>query len=74
MDLITGMQKEVTAVAEMREQISPRTPLYDHISTVREGTLALVWVGDASPADHVKGMFEAASYFGNRVMSEYRNK
>ncbi|KAF8457567.1 adenylate cyclase associated N terminal-domain-containing protein [Kalaharituber pfeilii] len=74
MELICGMQKEVTAVGEIREQLNPRSQFYDHLSTVSEGILALVWVVDSKPADHVKGMHEASAYFGNRVMTEYKNK
>ncbi|KAF8426902.1 adenylate cyclase associated N terminal-domain-containing protein [Tirmania nivea] len=74
LELNTGMQKEVTAVSEMRENQVKGSPYYDHLSAVSEGILALVWVGSPEPTEHVKGMLESAQYWGNRVMSEYKNK
>ena len=68
------MQKEVTAVGEIREQMNNKDSVYNHVSTVSEGILALVWVVDAKPADHIQGMLEASAYYGNRVMTEYKNK
>ena len=68
------MQKEVTAVSEMRENQIKDTPFFNHLSAVSEGILALVWVGSTEPTEHVKGMLESAQFWGNRVMSDYKKK
>lgn len=74
LELNTGMQKEVTAVSEMRENQIKGTPFFDHLSAVSEGILALVWVGSLEPTEHVKDMLESAQFWGNRVMNEYKKK
>ncbi|KAI5785020.1 adenylate cyclase associated N terminal-domain-containing protein [Peziza echinospora] len=74
MELIHGMQKEMTAVGEIREQTNIGSLYYDHLSAVSEGILALVWVVDPNPEDHIVGMEGASAYYGNRVMKEFRAK
>lgn len=67
------MQKEVTAVGEIRESNRP-SPLWNHLSTVSEGIPALAWVIYPKPVDRVKEAYDGAQYWGNRVMNEFRNK
>lgn len=74
LELNTGMQKEVTAVSEMKENQIKGSPCYEHLSAVSEGILALVWVGSPEPTEHVKGMLHSAQYWGDRVMNTYKKQ
>ncbi|TPP58271.1 adenylyl cyclase-associated protein 2 isoform X2 [Fasciola gigantica] len=51
------------------------SPFFNHISAVAESVLSLGWVAvTPTPAPHVKNMQEAAQFFTNRVMKDYKEK
>jgi adenylyl cyclase-associated protein len=74
MDLLSGMQVEMTKVSNIREN-NRASPLLNHLSTVSEGIPALAWITyDLKPAKFVSEMVGAAEFYGNRVLREYREK
>jgi adenylyl cyclase-associated protein len=74
MQLLSGMQAELTKVSNIREN-NRASPLFNQISAVSEGMPALAWVTfDTKPADIVKEMRSAAEFYGNRVLKEHNQK
>jgi len=74
MDLLSGMQIEMTKVSNIREN-NRASPLLNHLSTVSEGIPGLAWVTyDAKPANFVGEMVGAAKFYGDRVLREYKEK
>ncbi|OLL21670.1 Adenylyl cyclase-associated protein [Neolecta irregularis DAH-3] len=73
-ELIKPIQGAMVATIQYREKHRAST-LYDHLSTVGEGIPALGWVAmEPTPALFVGEMKDAAEYWGNRVIKEYKNK
>jgi adenylyl cyclase-associated protein len=73
-DLVAEMQAEMTHVSNLREN-NRVSPLTNHLSTVSEGIPGLSWVTlDMKPASYVKEMLGAAQFFGNRVITSYKDK
>lgn len=74
MDLLSGMQVEMTKVSNIREN-NRASPLFNHLSTVSEGIPGLAWVTfDTKPAKLIDEMVQAAEFYGNRVLREYKEK
>lgn len=74
MDLLSGMQVEMTKVSNIREN-NRAHPLLNHLSTVSEGIPGLAWVTyDPKPAKFVVEMIAAAKFYGDRVLREYKEK
>lgn len=74
MDLLSGMQVEMTKVSNIREN-NRASPFFNHLSTVSEGIPCLAWVTfDAKPAKIVSEMVGAARFYGDRVLREYKEK
>lgn len=74
MELLSGMQIEMTKVSNIRENNRP-SPLSNHLSTISEGIPGLAWVTEAAkPADFVGEMKSAAQFYGNRVLSAHKDK
>lgn len=66
--------KQIQAVIAFRE--SKRTsPLFNHLSAVSESIPGLSWVAvEPSPAPYCKEMMQAAVFYTNRVLKDYREK
>jgi adenylyl cyclase-associated protein len=74
MDLLNGMQVEMTNVSNISEN-NRVSPLLNHLFTVSEGIPSLAWVTyEAKPAKFVVEMIGASKFYSNRVLREYKEK
>lgn len=61
-------------VVEIREKNRP-SPLFNHLSVVSEGVPALGWVAvEPKPAPYVGDMKDAAQFYVNRILKDYKEK
>jgi len=66
--------KEIQAVIGYRES-KRSSPLFNHLSTVSESIPGLSWVAvEPAPAPYVREMLNAAVFYSNRVLKDYREK
>jgi len=66
--------KAITAVTEFRES-SRRSKFFNHLSSVSEAIPALSWILiSPTPGPHVKEMKDAAMFYTNRVLKDYKGK
>uniref|UniRef100_A0A3B4BKG8 C-CAP/cofactor C-like domain-containing protein n=1 Tax=Periophthalmus magnuspinnatus TaxID=409849 RepID=A0A3B4BKG8_9GOBI len=72
-DVSTPVSKVVTQVQNFRE--SNRTSvLFNHLSAVSESVGALGWITAPKPGPYVKEMTDAAMFYTNRVLKDYKDK
>ncbi|KAJ3345442.1 hypothetical protein HDU83_004068 [Entophlyctis luteolus] len=68
------IQAGIEAVIKVRES-ARASPLFNHLSVVSEGVLALGWVAvEPAPAPFVGEMKDSATFFANKVIREYKDK
>ena len=52
-----------------------KSPLFNHLSAISEGIPALGWILIApTPGPHIKDMTDAAQFYSNRVLKEFKDK
>jgi adenylyl cyclase-associated protein len=52
-----------------------KSPLFNHLSAVSEGIPALGWILVApTPGPHIKDMTDAAQFYSNRVLKDFKEK
>lgn len=74
MELLGPLQKGVEGVVEMRDN-NRGSPLSNHLSAVAESVGVVAWVTmEHKPYKHVEESLGSAQYFGNRVLSEFKEK
>jgi len=74
MDLLSGMQVEMTKVTNIREN-HRGSPFLNQLSTVGEGIPSLAWVTyDTKPTKFINEMIGAARFYGDRVLREHKMK
>uniref|UniRef100_A0A3Q2TM39 Adenylyl cyclase-associated protein n=1 Tax=Fundulus heteroclitus TaxID=8078 RepID=A0A3Q2TM39_FUNHE len=72
--LLDPVSKAIQQVQAYREQ-NRTSPLFNHLSAVSESVPALGWVAMApKPAPFVKEMQDAAMFYTNRVLKDYKDK
>lgn len=72
--LLQPVSKAIQQVQAFREQ-NRTSPLFNHLSAVSESVPALGWVAMApKPCPYVKEMQDAAMFYTNRVLKEYKEK
>ncbi|KAF5400317.1 Cyclase associated actin cytoskeleton regulatory protein 1 [Paragonimus heterotremus] len=72
-DLIKTCGGPINAVVQFKDQ-KRSSPLFNHISAVAESVLALGWINvSPTPAPYVKSMQDAAQFFTNRVIKDYKD-
>ncbi|XP_028278343.1 adenylyl cyclase-associated protein 1 [Parambassis ranga] len=72
--LLQPVSKAIQQVQSFREQ-NRTSPLFNHLSAVSESVPALGWVAMApKPGPYVKEMQDAAMFYTNRVLKEYKDK
>lgn len=72
--LLQPVSKAIQQVQAFREQ-NRTSPLFNHLSAVSESVPALGWVAmDPKPGPYVKEMQDAAMFYTNRVLKEYKDK
>uniref|UniRef100_A0A3P9J2D3 Adenylyl cyclase-associated protein n=1 Tax=Oryzias latipes TaxID=8090 RepID=A0A3P9J2D3_ORYLA len=72
--LMQPVSKAIQQVQAFREQ-NRTSPLFNHLSAVSESVPALGWVAMApKPGPYVKEMQDAAMFYTNRVLKDYKEK
>uniref|UniRef100_A0A665W800 Adenylyl cyclase-associated protein n=1 Tax=Echeneis naucrates TaxID=173247 RepID=A0A665W800_ECHNA len=72
--LLQPVSKAIQQVQAFREQ-NRTSPHFNHLSAVSESVPALGWVAMApKPCPYVKEMQDAAMFYTNRVLKEYKDK
>ncbi|XP_062342505.1 adenylyl cyclase-associated protein 1 [Osmerus eperlanus] len=72
--LLAPVSKVIQQVQAFREQ-NRSSPFFNHLSAVSESVPALGWVAMApKPGPYVKEMQDAAMFYTNRVLKDYKDK
>ncbi|CAB1321053.1 unnamed protein product [Coregonus sp. 'balchen'] len=72
--LLAPVSKVIQQVQTFREQ-NRSSPLFNHLSAISESVPALGWVAMApKPGPYVKEMQDAAQFYTNRVLKDYKEK
>ncbi|XP_029976007.1 adenylyl cyclase-associated protein 1 [Salarias fasciatus] len=72
--LLQPVSRAIQQVQSFREQ-NRTSPLFNHLSAVSESVPALGWVAMApKPGPYVKEMQDAAMFYTNRVLKDYKEK
>lgn len=72
-ELLKELHRHLSAVDEIREA-NRASPLFQHLSAVQEGILALGWIVETRPADSIGDYLGGAQYYGNKVLKDYKDK
>lgn len=72
-ELLTEIHRCTGTIDGIREA-NRSSPLFPHLSMVSEGILALGWVVEQRPADVVGDILGGSQFYGNRVLSQYKEK
>lgn len=72
-DMLVWIQKEMMVANEIRES-NRASPMFNHLSVVSDGIPAVAWVTYDDPPAFVNMMLEAAQFYGDKVLKEYKDK
>ncbi|KAJ6091338.1 hypothetical protein N7467_003307 [Penicillium canescens] len=72
-ELMTDLHKASDSINNIRES-NRASPLFNHLSAVAEGIVALAWFFESKPAEFVADMIGGIEYYGNKVLKEYKDK
>ncbi|KAF2962836.1 hypothetical protein GQX73_g10729 [Xylaria multiplex] len=73
-ELLKPINEALVAVGNIKES-NRGTPVFTQLSAVAEGIMVLAWVTvDNKPFKHVEESLGSAQFFGNRVLSEHKDK
>lgn len=72
-ELMTDLHKASDSINNIRES-NRASPVFNHLSAVAEGIVALGWFFESKPADFVGEMVAGIQYYGNKVLKEYKEK
>jgi adenylyl cyclase-associated protein len=72
--LLKTTSEALGKITELKEKNRP-SPLFNHLSAVAEGMPALGWVAvEPKPAPFIGEMKDAAQFYTNRILKEYKEK
>ncbi|KAK9431295.1 adenylate cyclase associated N terminal-domain-containing protein [Lipomyces doorenjongii] len=73
LDLFKPITTQVELVQDLREK-NRTSKFFNHLSTISEGGPGLGWVGvELTPVPFIGEMKDAAQFYSNRVMKEYKD-
>ncbi|KAI1737298.1 adenylate cyclase associated N terminal-domain-containing protein [Xylaria scruposa] len=73
-ELLKPINEALMAVGSIKES-NRGSPVFTQLSAVAEGIMVLAWVTvDLKPFKHVEESLGSAQFFGNRVLSEHKDK
>ncbi|PWY94878.1 hypothetical protein BO94DRAFT_531829 [Aspergillus sclerotioniger CBS 115572] len=72
-ELMTELHNASDSINNIRES-NRASALFNHLSAVAEGIVALGWFFADKPADFVTEMAGGAEYYGNKVLKDYKEK
>ena len=70
---MTDLHKASDTINNIRES-NRASPLFNHLSAVSEGIVGLGWFFAPKPAEFVSEIQGGAEYYGNKVLTEYKEK
>lgn len=70
---MTELHNASDSINMIRESNRP-SPLFNHLSAVAEGIVALGWFFEPKPADFVSEIVGGIEYYGNKVLKDYKEK
>lgn len=70
---MTELHKASDSINNIKES-NRASPLFNHLSAVAEGIVALGWFFETKPAEFVSEMIGGIEYYGNKVLKEYKEK
>ena len=74
MEILKDLQGAMGAVSDVL-QVNRGSPIQNQLATVSEGISMLGWITvEPKPASSVTDTFEAAQFYGNRVLKEFKDK
>ncbi|CDH58949.1 adenylyl cyclase-associated protein [Lichtheimia corymbifera JMRC:FSU:9682] len=74
MKLVEPIQKALTGIVSIKDQ-HRGDPLFNHLSVVAEGVAALGWfTAEPAPVPYIREMKDAAQFYANRVVKEWKDK
>jgi adenylyl cyclase-associated protein len=72
-ELMTDLQTASDAINNLRES-NRASPLFNHLTAVTEGIVALGWFMDPNPPAFIGEIIGGIEYYGNKVLKEYKDK
>jgi len=73
--LFKELSKTIADIGDVREKNRANKDVFNHLSAISESIAALAWVAvKPAPAPHVKEMADAAQFYTNRILREYKEK
>ncbi|GAB1201883.1 hypothetical protein APSETT445_000475 [Aspergillus pseudonomiae] len=72
-ELMTELHTASDSINMIRES-NRASPLFNHLSAVAEGIVALGWFFESKPGDFVSEIVGGIEYYGNKVLKEYKEK
>ncbi|WEW55896.1 suppressor of rasval19 [Emydomyces testavorans] len=72
-ELLTELHRASDEINSIRESHRP-SPFFNHLSAVSEGVMSMGWFFENRPAEFVTEVLGGAQFYGNRVLSEYKEK
>jgi len=73
--LFKELSKVIMEIGEVRERNRADKEVFNHLSAISESIGALGWVAvKPAPAPHVKEMADAAQFYTNRILREFKEK
>jgi adenylyl cyclase-associated protein len=70
---MTDLHKASDCINNIRES-NRASPLFNHLSAVSEGIVALGWFFETKPATFVEEMIGGIQYYGNKVLKDFKEK
>jgi adenylyl cyclase-associated protein len=73
-ELLKPLQSEIGTIVALKDN-NRSSPFFSHLSMVAEGIPALGWVVvSPTPGPYVNDMKDAAQFYANRVVKDYKEK
>ncbi|CAF0938080.1 unnamed protein product [Adineta ricciae] len=73
-DAVKPQSSEIEAITAFTNK-NRKSPLFNHLSAISEGIPALGWIlVSPTPGPHIKDMSDAAQFYSNRVLKEFKEK
>lgn len=72
-ELLKELHRHTSTVDEIREA-NRASPLFQHLSAVSEGIVALGWIVETRPVDFIGDILGGAQYYGNKVLKDHKDK
>lgn len=73
--LFKELSKTIAEIGDVREKNRANKDVFNHLSAISESIAALAWVAvKPAPAPHVKEMADAAQFYTNRILREFKEK